>query len=630
MRAWAYPLLVAAFATAGAAPRERGAAAGPPASAPTNRAEAGPLAAQTAGSAPAQVSGIVTDASTGQPLNKASVELVPVRGAGSGPVTFMRMTVVGGNFPGGPSSARTSTDADGRFEFAHAQPGEYRVRVLHNGYVAEGYDARGAGDPGRRLSLEPGTKVTDLRIALTPAGVVTGRVTDEDGSPLPWVGVQVLALSYDVQGVKRVFPIGSGSTDDRGMYRVFGLAPGRYYVEATYQSGREMPGFGAVYAQGPDSGSSAQAYPRQVFYPGVTDPANASEVSVAGGQETAEINFSLSQSAVYQVSGKVTSAGGSTGSGPQAMPSFGMLGGIIEMSGRVFISGGGDARLVPQGAENMGLRPYFAPISTRGQFQFQNVPPGSYTLIATQQMAGGKRAVGEIPVAVSENVTGLDVALQPAIGLQGQVTLDGQSSGANSSRSFRIFLRPTSNLVGGMNAYGREAQDGKFVLQGVFPGSYWVEVEGLPEGAYVKSVRFGTQDALAKPLEIPSGGTSESLSVVVGLDGAQIGGTVMTGSEHPAGGATVVLIPDAPLRGVSALYHVTSTDQTGSFSFAGIRPGSYTLFAWDEVAQGEWFDPVFLKAAEGMGKGIEVGEGQRMAVTLALIAAAGPSSNGQP
>lgn len=615
MRTWAYVLAAMALA---AAPGAYGAGmcAQPGKAAPPRAPSA--RAAQTAESSEAEVAGTVTDASTGQPLNGASVELVPARDAESGPVV-VRMEAVGGGSAGSPRAARTSTNADGRFVFADAQPGEYRLRVWHNGYAGQGYEGRVAGDPGRKLTLDPGAKVTDLRIALTPAGVVTGRVTDQDGSPLPWVIVRVLASSYDAEGVKRVFPVGSASTDDRGIYRVFGLAPGQYYVDADYEPGREGPGFGGAAVERSDAASTAQAYPQQLFYPGVTDPANASKVSVVAGQETAEIDFSLNQSAVYQVSGKVTPAAGAGARGPKIM-TFAVAEDSPGAEVRQIFLGGGNVRLVPQGAENMGLRPYFASI-VRGQFRFQDVPSGSYTLIASQTGPRGQSAVGQIPVAVTGNVTGLDVALQPGMELAGQVSVEGQSSTGNSSRSVSVFLRPTGALVGVGNAYGM-TRDGKIVLTGVFPGSYWVGVGGLPAGAYVKSVRLGTQDALTKPLEIPSGGTSDSLSVVVALDGAQVSGTVLTGSNQPAGGATVVLVPDAPLRGVSALYRVTTTDQNGNFSLEGIRPGAYTLFAWAEVTQGAWFDPAFLKTAEGMGKGIELGEGQRATVTLEQIAAA--------
>src|SRR5207237_9639379 len=80
--------------------------------------------------------------------------------------------------------------------------------------------------------------------------VVGGRVLDEDGDPMPGVMVTVQRYQY-LQGDKRLVPAGTSQTDDKGQYRVWGLMPGDYYVNA---SARNFAGFGGRGRRGGNAG----------------------------------------------------------------------------------------------------------------------------------------------------------------------------------------------------------------------------------------------------------------------------------------------------------------------------------------------------------------------------------------
>jgi len=123
-----------------------------------------------------------------------------------------------------PTNYTTSTDADGRFAMKAREPGKYRFRVMRTGFVGMEYGAHGPSRPGTVLSLDRGAHLKEVNFRLTPHAVLTGRVVDEDGDPLAGVQVQLARMGY-AQGQRRLSYSNGASTDDRGEYRIYGIAP---------------------------------------------------------------------------------------------------------------------------------------------------------------------------------------------------------------------------------------------------------------------------------------------------------------------------------------------------------------------------------------------------------------------
>jgi hypothetical protein len=105
---------------------------------------------------------------------------------------------------------------------------------------------------------------------------------------------------------------------------------------------------------------------------------------------------------------------------------------------------------------------------------------------------------------------------------------------------------------------------------------------------------------------------------VVSPNGGRIDGSVSGDENKPASGATVVLIPEAD-NARNDLYKTAQTDQYGRFSLRGITPGTYKLFAWDDVEPGAWQDPAFLDNYKDKGKKVTIEEKSRESADLTLL-----------
>ena len=164
------------------------------------------------GAGTASVSGVVVlDDATQSPLRRTRVTL-------RGVDTRAERTV--------------TTDDMGRFAFAGIAAGNYSLVAAKAAYVQAFYGSKHAGrGPGTPLSIANGQNMTDLKLMMPRGGVVTGRAIDDFGAPVPNASVRLLQYR-NVSGERTLQPVGVGNivTDDRGIYRAYGLTPGAYVV----------------------------------------------------------------------------------------------------------------------------------------------------------------------------------------------------------------------------------------------------------------------------------------------------------------------------------------------------------------------------------------------------------------
>ncbi|MBI1787988.1 MAG: carboxypeptidase regulatory-like domain-containing protein [Acidobacteria bacterium] len=518
--------------------------------------------------------GQVLNSVTGEPIRKAALTLRPVEFRGSEP------------------QASTGTDAGGTFAMKGIEPGKYRLWVERNGFVRQEYGARSSGRPGTTLTLEKGQKLKGLVFKLVPHSVITGRIVDEEGEPVANVAVQVMRTGF-LQGRRQLMPMGGAQTNDLGEYRIYGIAPGKYYLSAVY---RRMNMFGGTVDRSAGEAPPDESY-APTYYPGSTDPAAAAQLDIPSGGEVRGISLSLQRTRTVRVRGKVVNPGGRLAGGAVFLTPRGPSVGMMSMMQR--------------NATNWQ--------QATGAFEIRGVTPGSYTL-AADLFQENKRMTARLPLEVGgSNVDELVLTFTPGGELQGTVKIDGQAE--TSLGEINVSLRPREMQFFGGASGGRVKEDGTFALQGVAQENYTLSVFGMPPGFYLKAARLGDLDALEKGLDFTQGVGAGAMEVVISAAGGQVEGVVMDAKQQPAPGATVVLAPDADRRSQSHLFKTVTTDQNGRYTIQGIAPGDYQLFAFEDVERGGEQDPEYLKPFEKSAEKITIRENGRESKQLKQIPA---------
>jgi hypothetical protein len=440
--------------------------------------------------------------------------------------------------------------------------------------------------------------------------VVAGKITDADGDPLENVQIQLLRTIYN-QGRKQLQPYGSGNTNDLGEYRISGIVPGKYYLWAVYRA-RRM--FGPLDSAG-DAGPQDDYVP--AYYPGVTDPQAASTIDIQPGDQMQGINIRMIKMRTVRVLGHVVDNTSVESPRAQAGPSAGARPINMPVNGRIQV------RLLPRNSlTSNGMNMINGIVRADGSFEFSTVPAGSYYLIASNYQAGraGGHAAKQSLEVGNADLQGVSIAINQGAEIHGRVRYDGVPPSALPSLSVRLSPRETN---GGMLPFPQPArveEDGSFHFDNLNFDVYTVNINP-PQGLYVKTIRSGNKDVMIAGLDLSNG--ASPLDILIGSNPPQVGGQVVNAETgQPAIAVTVVLVPQEEERQEQAyFYQTTNSDQYGNFTLSRVTPGEYQVYAWDDVQDGQWFDPDWMKAYEGKGKILTAKEGSSLSLQLTVISA---------
>jgi protocatechuate 3,4-dioxygenase beta subunit len=498
-----------------------------------------------------------------------------------------------------------STDEQGRYRITGLAAGSYTVTAAKSGYVDGAFGQRRSLRSGAPVELTDGQQAANIDLKLARGGVVTGHVVDEEGEPLARAVVTILRQQY-VRGEKQLTAAGWDQTDDRGQYRIFGLAPGDYYLSAMaggfeQMMGQAIAGIGA----GVDRNTESTGY-APTYYPGVIAAADATKVKVAAAQELGGIDFQVQIVQLSTVKGIV--AGGSAA--VTLFPDDGAPSG-----GR---GGGGGGRGAFGAIIGGGLRAF-----TRddGTFSISNVTPGKYTIVARADGGaggGGPRMAVQSLVVSGEEV---NVALTPVSGVQLSGTITLEASGTQLPQGFGGFRvipsplgsspAPAFGRGGGRGGGGVPSDSGQFTISDVMPGAYMLRAAG-PRGWTMKSVYVDGRDVTDLPLEIKSESIT-SVNVIFTDRSSSLSGAVRDARGNGLSSVSVIAFPSESRLWVPQSRRIVTarTDAAGAYRLTAIPPGDYLVAAVDDVEQGEWFDPEFLDQIKDAAAKVRIGEGEQ-------------------
>jgi len=215
------------------------------------------------------------------------------------------------------------------------------------------------------------------------------------------------------------------------------------------------------------------------------------------------------------------------------------------------------------------------------------------------------------------------ITISRGVDISGRLTWEGAPP--NDLGNLHIGLEP----LGGVQPFFSQSAvtpDGTFQLNNVPEGFYRLVVHLCCRivNFFLKSARYGSTTISDAGFNVQPG-SDLSLELTMSSRVARLTGVVLDANSRPSAGATVVLIPDPPDRGLVEQYKSTTTDQNGKFSLSGLTPGDYNVFSWDSVDESEgeydadWFDPEWLKPYEIKGESVHLEELGQKSIHLTLI-----------
>ena len=525
----------------------------------------------------ATIRGRVTVALTGEPIRGATVQASASE----------RETGV---------MLRATTDVQGRFEIPDVSPGQYRVRASRTGFVSRQLGQLGPFESVDPIAVRPGQVIT-ADFPLARGAAISGLVFDDQGDPVAEARVNVMRVQI-VQGRRRLVPVGSTPvTDDRGVYRVYGLPPGEYFVSATIgretltvaSSGSSTLFVNGVIAGSAGSGSTSAFAP--TYYPGTARAGDAHRVTVRLAEDVINVNFSLVPARLVRVSGRVFNQSGE------------------PVQARV--------ELVPD-IEGQRTNAHSTTTADDGSVAINGVPPGTYHVgVLGRITADNPPEVAWVPIDVGAgDASELIVVTSHGATVAGTVKPEGTSR--TSMAAIRIVAQPSSVRAGSGDIVAPVVADG-FELEGLL-GPYTIGVDRLPPGWVVKSITVAGTDVTDGMVDFRG---SEYLDVQVLLTNrlAELYGTVRT-NGRAAARAQVLVFPDDASRwtGTSRGIRTARADQNGGFAVRGLLPNRrYLAVAVDYLNDGEEQDPEFLQRMKPRGTVVAVTSDQNRTQDLTLV-----------
>ena len=480
------------------------------------------------------------------------------RGSVSGRITIKEKGVPGvvvsmrrvDNFPPVGPYQRATTDPDGSYRIANVEPGSYEVTPVTPAFVPAGTKDN---VKTKTVLVDEDENVDNINFALVRGGVITGRVTDADGRPVIQQEVNIyLAAAFDrVAPQQQVFRTTAVMTDDRGIYRAYGLIPGRYKVAA----GKSDDPFSGVY------GPSRATY-RQTFHPDVADQAKATVVEVGEGTEANNVDIALGREIqTFNASGRVLDANGQ----PAPNIRFGVQ------------------RTVAQRAEFVNT---FVTSKALGDFVVEGLIPGKYVIYLFPNTNGGMRAETAPFDIIDQDVSGVSVKLYKGVNISGVVVLETEDKSALqmlTQMQLRSFVVSSIGGNGATSAMSPIGPDGSFSLTGL-PGGRVNFMLGTnmnpfpPKGLTITRVERDGVAMGPSTMEVKESEQIAGLRVFVSYGTGIINGVVKLENGSLTEGMRIFLRVTKDKEMLNTM-RPPQVDARGHFVIDGLLPGIYEISA---------------------------------------------------
>jgi hypothetical protein len=440
-----------------------------------------------------------------------------------------------------------TTDPEGNYRISKVPAGQYQAAPVAPTFVIP--EMTRSAHEGKLVVLTEGENVVGIDFTLVKAGVITGKVSDAEGRPvveerLNLIGVGSIGSNRDVRSRMLDF-----RTDDRGVYRIFGLPAGRYKVSVG-QDG-QMGTLG--------SGRGRRPY-RLTYHPDAADSSQAAIVEVVEGGETSDIDITVGRILDgYAARGRIID--GETG---QPLANI-RLGVTPRMENRDY-----------------GYPGVRSLSSSRGEFTIEGLTPGRYSIVVAPQEGNDTFADPVLFEVFDRDVDNLIIKTSQGATLTGVVVLEGSNDKALLARLYRLRLNVW--VQGGPPGFPTWRStainpDGSFRLTALQAGVANVNTLSSPD--YEPAKDFVVLYAEREGVRMTQGIELKAREEISGLRVVVASGTgVIRGEVIFANGTAT---PDSRLgalitkAGESVPLRAAEVDARGHFAIEGLPAGTYSL-----------------------------------------------------
>ena len=604
------------------------------------------------------ISGVAVDGTTNQPLAGVVVYLGPPQ---HGP-------------PGAP--IRQLTDGKGRFVFTRLPAYDgYFINATKFGYREGHYGRPSSGQLGARITVGEGEWVQDIRVVMNRPATISGIVTDDHNEPLVGAYVRVLRQVI-VSGEPQIAAGHVATTDDRGMYRIVNLVPGKYYVQmpSVQNAFPASTPTATLAGMAPQSVASAQAAGRPIafadpvvdvdattqlvigrypipprsadgkrrvypstFFPAASTIAGATLITVSPGEERTGIDLRVAPVAAWRVSGRIDAPTDATA--------------------------GMTVRLALPGTEDLGEGSEVATalVGPDGRFHFIDVPSGAYLVdardtVAEYQSSGALGAITALP-RTPANPTSGSGTFGVFSGTEGTRMSYRNRAGAGwwGRQAVNVDGRDVADLVVAMNKGGTIS--GRYVFEGARPqiplgvtaqpargharlgivrsrdnasGPDTFLIEGLMPGEYVlrppsraKSIICGGQDYTYRPIDMSAARDLSDCVVTLTDKTIVVTGTARDDRGRGLSEIGIIVFPVEREQWTAFGFspdRIKSVQATNSgfFRFQSLPAGEYLFIAVPAEQVNAWAEPGYLAVAAALATRVRLSWGDVVAQDLTV------------